>query len=86
MPLVLEAEDPSRGGVGFDLQSSSTLFWKPVPVLLRQADREDCHEDLTFRILTGFARQNHNLRVGVGVGCAARHAGPPALHGSASHN
>ncbi len=59
MPLVLE--DDARSG--FDLQSASTLFWKSVPVSLRQADREDICEDFTFRILTGHARQNHAQRV-----------------------
>ncbi len=62
MPLVLD-DDPSKSAVGFDVQSATTLFWKPVPVLLRQTEREDQLEELTFRILTGFARQNHNLRV-----------------------
>lgn len=61
MPLILP-EDEAKG-TGFDLQTATTLFWKPVPVLLRQNDREDQYEELTFRILTGVARQNHNLRV-----------------------
>lgn len=49
---------------GFDLQTASTLYWKPIPVLLKQHDREDQVEQLTFRILSGVTRQNHNLRVG----------------------
>ena len=64
MPLILN-EEPDRGGAGtgFDLQTATTLFWKPVPVLLRQADREDQQEELTFRILNGVSRSNHNMRV-----------------------
>lgn len=62
MPLLFDAEDP-KAPIGFDLSTSSTLFWRPVPVLLKQQDREDQHEALTVRILTGSARQNHNLRV-----------------------
>ncbi|MEW5299491.1 MAG: hypothetical protein WDW36_002505 [Sanguina aurantia] len=61
MPLIME--DESKNSTGFDVQTATTLFWKPVPVLLKQLDREDMLEDLTFRILTGFARQNHNLRI-----------------------
>ncbi|GFH24599.1 centriole protein [Haematococcus lacustris] len=64
MPLVLN-DDDSRGGSGqngFDLQTASTLFWKPVPVLLRSTEREDQFEELTFRILTGVSRSNHNMR------------------------
>ena len=64
MPLVLDQDDPAKaGGTGFDLQNASTLFWASVPVSLRQCDREDQSEDFTFRILTGHARHNHNLRV-----------------------
>jgi spindle assembly abnormal protein 6 len=63
MPLVID-DDPNKfGATGFDWQNASTLFWKPVPVSLRQAEREDQIEDLMFRILTGHARNNHNLRV-----------------------
>eukprot|EP00798_Chlamydomonas_sp_ICE-L_P020165 gene20165-26901_t len=60
MPLVLD-DDPKA--TGFDLQTAQTLFWRPVPVLLRQNEREDMTEDFNFRILTGYARQNHNLRI-----------------------
>jgi len=73
MPLVVGGDDDVKiggsssstaaGGQGFDLQTAQTLFWKPVPVLLRQADREDQHEELTFRILSGVSRANHNMRV-----------------------
>ncbi|GIL47125.1 hypothetical protein Vafri_4030 [Volvox africanus] len=62
MPLLLDPEDP-KAPIGFDLSTSSTLFWRPVPVLLKQHDREDQQEALTVRILTGYARQNHNLRI-----------------------
>lgn len=61
MPLLVE--DDARNAVGFDSSTASTLFWKPVPVFLRQQEREDQQEELTFRILNGVARQNHNLRV-----------------------
>ncbi|GLC45099.1 hypothetical protein PLESTB_001468100 [Pleodorina starrii] len=63
MPLLLDSVDDPKAPIGFDLPTSSTLFWRPVPVLLKQQDREDQHEALTVRILTGFARQNHNLRI-----------------------
>lgn len=71
MPLILDhhhagEEARAGGGTGFDLQTASTLYWKPIPIKLKQQDREDQHEQLTFRILTGVARQNHNLRVGHG--------------------
>ena len=64
MPLHLDDDLTKTGGTGFDLQSATTLFWKPVPVIVRHSDREDQNEDLTCRILTGHARHNHNLRVG----------------------
>ncbi len=69
MPLVLDEESAKGGGGGGggpQLQELQTLFWKSVPVQLRQGDREDQAEELTFRILTGFSKQNHNLRVGDG--------------------
>ncbi|PNH08928.1 Spindle assembly abnormal protein 6 [Tetrabaena socialis] len=62
MPLLLEESD-SKAAVGFDLSTANTLFWRPVPVHVKQQDREDQHEELTIRILTGVARQNHNLRI-----------------------
>ena len=61
MPLVIE--DDQRNMTGFDPQSATTLFWKQVPVLVKYQDREDQYGELTFRILTGLARQNHSLRV-----------------------
>lgn len=61
MPLVLE--DDARLSNGFDPASASTLYWKQVPVLVKQHDREDQTEQLTFRILSGVTRQNHSLRV-----------------------
>lgn len=67
MPLLLDDDAGGPGGStggGFDLHSATTLFWKAVPVVLRSADREDTHtEQLTFRILSGFAKHNHSLRV-----------------------
>lgn len=63
MPLVLDED--AKNATGFDTSTASTLFWKPVPVLLRQQEREDQQEELTFRILSGVARQNHNLRVNI---------------------
>jgi hypothetical protein len=66
MPLVLEED--VRVANGFDPASASTLYWKQVPVLVKQHDREDQTEQLTFRILSGVTRQNHSLRVRVS-GC-----------------
>lgn len=66
MPLTLEDAASAAAGAaqgGFDLQTANTLFWKQVPLLLRQGDREDQNEELTFRILTGTMRGNHNMRV-----------------------
>ncbi|KAF6264226.1 hypothetical protein COO60DRAFT_1267074 [Scenedesmus sp. NREL 46B-D3] len=60
MPLILEDE---RTANGFDPASANTLYWKDVPVLVRQQDREDQIEHLTFRILSGVTKQNHSLRV-----------------------
>jgi spindle assembly abnormal protein 6 len=60
MPLL---DDQDLRAPGFDLTTASTLFWRPVSVSLKQQDRDDQEEQLTFRILTGFARQNHTLRV-----------------------
>jgi hypothetical protein len=56
-------DDDTRVLTGFDLQTASTLYWKAIPVLLKHHDREDQTEQLTFRILSGVTRQNHNLRV-----------------------
>lgn len=61
MPLVLEED--VRVANGFDPASASTLYWKQVPVLVKQHDRENQTEQLTFRILSGVTRQNHSLRV-----------------------
>eukprot|EP00198_Chlamydomonas_reinhardtii_P007749 XP_001697086.1 predicted protein [Chlamydomonas reinhardtii] len=62
MPLLLDDGDP-KAQTGFDLSTATTLFWRPVPVHVKQQDREDVLEELTFRILTGVAKQNHNLRI-----------------------
>nr|6ZZ8_A Chain A, Centriole protein [Chlamydomonas reinhardtii]6ZZ8_B Chain B, Centriole protein [Chlamydomonas reinhardtii]6ZZ8_C Chain C, Centriole protein [Chlamydomonas reinhardtii]6ZZ8_D Chain D, Centriole protein [Chlamydomonas reinhardtii]6ZZ8_E Chain E, Centriole protein [Chlamydomonas reinhardtii]6ZZ8_F Chain F, Centriole protein [Chlamydomonas reinhardtii] len=61
-PLLLDDGDP-KAQTGFDLSTATTLFWRPVPVHVKQQDREDVLEELTFRILTGVAKQNHNLRI-----------------------
>lgn len=83
MPLVLEDEARNGpGGGGFDLQTAQTLFWRPVPVLLRQAEREDQFEELTFRILTGVARNNHNMRVGAAMQHPSCHALLVCTHGA----
>jgi hypothetical protein len=81
MPLIVE-DDVKIGGGGaaaaggtstaFELQTAATLFWKSVPVQLRQAEREDQHEQLVFRILSGVSRANHNMRV-----CGQRHRERP---------
>jgi hypothetical protein len=76
-------DDDLRGPTGFDLQTASTLYWKAIPVLLKQHDREDQVEQLTFRILSGVTRQNHNLRVRSRWGRARATAGAAA--GSAQH-
>lgn len=65
MPLVLE--DDARSANSFDPASASTLYWKQVPVLVKQHDREDQTEQLTFRILSGVTRQNHSLRVSLAI-------------------
>ncbi|KXZ47486.1 hypothetical protein GPECTOR_35g924 [Gonium pectorale] len=61
MPLLLD--DDAKAPIGFDLSTASTLFWKSVPVHIKNQDREDQQEELTVRILTGYGRQNHNLRI-----------------------
>jgi hypothetical protein len=71
MPLALDegatvlggSPSAAQGGQGFDWQTAQTLYWESVPVQLRQADREDQHEELIFRILSGVSRANHNMRV-----------------------
>lgn len=83
MPLILE--DDVRAANGFDPASASTLYWKDVPVLVRQHDREDQTEQLTFRILSGVTKQNHNLRVsGVAV-VVCRWAADGTQHSIVSH-
>lgn len=47
----------------FDVQSATTLFWKPVPTVLRMQDREEQVVELMVRILSGVSRTNHNSRV-----------------------
>lgn len=59
----------------FDVQTASTLYWKTVPVLLKQQDREETVEDLNVRLLSGVNRHNHNLRVRLWYPFANRTAG-----------
>lgn len=47
----------------FDVQSATTLFWNPVPTVLRMQDREEQVVELMVRILSGVCRTNHNSRV-----------------------
>ncbi|GMH41103.1 hypothetical protein BSKO_09013 [Bryopsis sp. KO-2023] len=61
MPLVLD--ENALSWETFDVQTASTLYWQSVPVLLKHLDREEQVEELTVRILSGFTRQNHNLRI-----------------------
>jgi hypothetical protein len=79
MPLYLEDESGNAAG-GLDAATATTLFWRPIPVLLKQPDREDSVETLTFRILSGVTRNNHNLRVSrvCVCACGVRRAPRPA--------
>ena len=61
MPLVID--NNTRSWESFDVQTASTLYWKSVPVLVKQHDREEQKVDLTVRILSGVNRNNHNSRV-----------------------
>ena len=45
------------------MQTASTLYWKALPVLVKQNDREEQTNELTVRILSGVNRNNHNSRV-----------------------
>lgn len=47
----------------FDLQSSTTLYWKAINCLLKQPDREEQAFKLTVRVLMGVNRSSHNSRV-----------------------
>ncbi|EIE25806.1 hypothetical protein COCSUDRAFT_1459, partial [Coccomyxa subellipsoidea C-169] len=47
----------------FDVQTTSTLYWKGVKFLVRQPDREEVLCELTVRITLGVQRNNHNSRV-----------------------
>ncbi|CAD7701284.1 unnamed protein product, partial [Ostreobium quekettii] len=55
--------DASGSWETFDVASASTQFWERVPVVTKAGDREEELRELTVRILSGFARQNHNLRI-----------------------
>lgn len=61
MPLVID-EDPRAVGA-FDVQTAATLYWKNIPVVLKLQDRDETTEELSFRILSGVTKHNHNLRV-----------------------
>jgi len=45
------------------LVAASTLFWKPVAIVTRVSDGVEAQRELTVRILSGFAKQNNNLRI-----------------------
>ncbi len=61
MPLVID--NNTRSWESFDVQTASTLYWKALPVLVKQNDREEQTNELTVRILSGVNRNNHNSRV-----------------------
>lgn len=61
MPLVID--NNTRSWESFDVQTASTLYWKALPVLVKQSDREEQTNELTVRILSGVNRNNHNSRV-----------------------
>jgi hypothetical protein len=65
MPLLID-EDAKTVGT-FDITTAQTLYWKAVPVLLKQPEREEQVEQLTFRILSGYTRPNQSLRVSIGA-------------------
>ena len=56
------------------MQTASTLYWKALPVLVKQNDREEQTNELTVRILSGVNRNNHNSRVSLLV-CSSRPLG-----------
>lgn len=61
MPLVID--NNTRSWESFDVPTASTLYWKALPVLVKQNDREEQTNELTVRILSGVNRNNHNSRV-----------------------
>lgn len=61
MPLVID--NNTRSWESFDVQTASTLYWKALPVLVKQNDREEQTSELTVRILSGVNRNNHNSRI-----------------------
>ncbi|DBA71002.1 TPA: hypothetical protein ACH3X2_011436 [Trebouxia sp. C0005] len=61
MPLVIDHN--TRSWESFDVQTASTLYWKALPVLVKQSDREEQTNELTVRILSGVNRNNHNSRI-----------------------
>lgn len=67
MPLVID--NNTRSWESFDVQTASTLYWKALPVLVKQNDREEQTSELTVRILSGLNRNNHNSRVSKQLYC-----------------
>ena len=67
MPLVID--NNTRSWESFDVQTASTLYWKALPVLVKQNDREEQTSELTVRILSGVNRNNHNSRVSRTMNC-----------------
>lgn len=55
----------SDGWDSFDVQSATTLYWKPISFLVRQPDREEHVCELIVRILSGFDRTDHSSRVSI---------------------
>lgn len=53
----------AAGHNDFDVHTAATLFWEPVPTVLRAHDRDEQATELTIRILSGVSRTNHNSRV-----------------------
>ena len=63
MPILGGAAACVAGNDDFDAQGAATLFWEPVPTVLRAQDWEEQVVELTVRILSAVSRTNHNSRV-----------------------
>jgi hypothetical protein len=61
--LLRSTADGVPGADSSDVQDAATLYWKPVPTVLRMPDREEQVVELMVRILSGVSRANHNSRV-----------------------
>jgi hypothetical protein len=61
--LLRSTVDGVPSADSFDVQDAATLYWKPVPTVLRMPDREEQVVELMVRILSGVSRANHNSRV-----------------------